>query len=182
MGQKEEGDIKKKTETIKERSIYVYLPSHVMVKAWKKRAKKQGVSISKFVIEHVENSLQQEEDPTYKPLGDLVKEINELRDQIKEMSDDNRQKKIVIERLDNELRKYRAEVFLEERFEGVRKYDKELIGILKRRGVVDSDELLKDLGIDPRDSNLVIAVSKQLENLEAYGLVSSTKRGWRWNG
>ena len=182
MGQKEESDIRKKTETIKERSIYVYLPSNEMVKAWKKRAKKQGVSISKFVIEHVENSLQQEEDPTYKPRGDLVKEINELRDQIKELSDDNRQKKIVIERLDNELRKYRAEVFLEERFEGVRKYDKELIGILKRRGVVDSDGLLKDLGIDPRDSNLVIAVSKQLENLEAYGLVSSTKRGWRWNG
>lgn len=181
MGQKEEGDLKKKTETIKDRSIYVYLPTHEMVKAWKKRAKKQGVSISKFVIEHVENSLQQEEDPTYKPRGDLVKEINELRDQIKELSDDNRQKKIVIERLDNELRKYRAEVFLEERFEGVRKYDKELIGILKRRGVVDSDGLLKDLGIDPRDSNLVIAVSKQLENLEAYGLVSSTKRGWRWN-
>jgi hypothetical protein len=182
MGQKEEGELKKKTETIKERSIYVYLPTHEMVKAWKKRAKKQGVSISKFVIEHVENSLQQEEDPTYKPRGDLVKEINELRDQIKELSDDNRQKKIVIERLDNELRKYRAEVFLEERFEGVRKYDKELIGILKRLGVVDRDGLLKDLGIDPRDSNLVIAVSKQLENLEAYGLVSSTKRGWRWNG
>ncbi len=182
MGQKEEGDLKKKTETIKDRSIYVYLPTHEMVKAWKKRAKKQGVSISKFVIEHVENSLQQEEDPTYKPRGDLVKEINELRDQIKELSDDNRQKKIVIERLDNELRKYRAEVFLEERFEGVRKYDKELIGILKRLGVVDRDGLLKDLGIDPRDSNLVIAVSKQLENLEAYGLVSSTKRGWRWNG
>ena len=58
MARKEEGKVKAKTETIKERSIYVYLPSHEMVKAWKKRAKKQGASISKFVIEHVENSLQ----------------------------------------------------------------------------------------------------------------------------
>jgi hypothetical protein len=177
----EEGE-KRKTETIKERSIYVYLPSHEMVKDWKKRAKRQGVSISKFVIEHVENSIQQEEDPTFKPRGDLVKEISELRSELKELKEDNRQKRIVIERLENELRRYRAEVFLEERFEGVRKYDKELIDILKRRGVVDSDELLRELGIDPRESDLVQAVAKQLESLEAYGLVLATKRGWRWQG
>jgi predicted nucleic acid-binding Zn-ribbon protein len=182
MGQKKEGDLRKKTETIKERSIYVYLPSELMVEAWKKRAKQQGVSISKFVIEHVENSLQQEEDPLYKPRGELVKEINAVKNELRELKDDNRQKKIVIERLENELRKYRAEVFLEERFEGVRKYDRELIGILKRRGVVDSDELLQDLGIDPRESELVKAVSRQLDNLEAYGLVATTKRGWRWEG
>jgi septal ring factor EnvC (AmiA/AmiB activator) len=181
MGQKKEGDLRKKTETIKERSIYVYLPFELMVEAWKKRAKQQGVSISKFVIEHVENSLQQE-DPLYKPRGELVKEITAVKNELRELKDDNRQKKIVIERLENELRKYRAEVFLEERFEGVRKYDRELIGILKRRGVVDSDELLQDLGIDPRESELVKAVSRQLDNLEAYGLVATTKRGWRWEG
>jgi len=33
-----EGEKRRKTETIKERAIYVYLPSHEMVKAWKKRA------------------------------------------------------------------------------------------------------------------------------------------------
>jgi predicted RNase H-like nuclease (RuvC/YqgF family) len=177
-----EGERRRKTDTIKERSIYVYLPSHEMVEAWKERADKHGISISKFVIEHVENSLQQEEDPTYKPRGELVKEINELRNEIKELKEDNRQKRIVIERLENELRRYRAEVFLEEKFEGVRKYDRELIDILKRRGMVDSDELLKSLNIDPRDSELVEAAAKQLERLEAYGLVSPTKRGWRWTG
>lgn len=182
MGRKEEGDLRKKTDTIKERAIYVYLPSERMVAEWKKRAKKQGASISKFVIEHVENSLQQEEDPLYKPRGELVNEINALKNELRELKDDNRQKKIVIERLEDELRKYRAEVFLEERFEGVRKYDRELIGILKRRGVVDGEELLQDLGIDPRESELVKAVSRQLDNLEAYGLVTATKRGWRWEG
>ncbi len=182
MVRKEEDDREKKTETIKERSIYVYLPSHDMVKDWKKRAKKQGASISKFVIEHVENSLQQEDDPIYKPRGDLVKEISELRNELKELREDNRQKRIVIERLENELRRYRAETFLEERFEGVRKFDKELIDVLKRRVVVDSDDLLNTLGIDPRESDLVKAISRQLESLEAYGLVSPTKRGWMWIG
>jgi predicted transcriptional regulator len=182
MVQKGEGERRGKTETIKERAIYVYLPSHEMVKAWKRRAERQGVSISKFVIEHVENSLQQEEDPTYKPRGELAKEIGDLRKEIKELKDDNRQKRIVVERLETELRRYRAELFSEDEFRGARKYDKELIDTLKSRGVVDSDDLLRDLDIDPRDSDLVKAIASQLENLEAYGLVSSTKRGWRWTG
>lgn len=182
MGQTEEGEVKRKTETVKERSIYVYLPSQEMVKDWKTRAKKQGSSISKFVIEHVENSLHQEEDPSYRSRGELVKEINELKEETKGLHADNRQKKVVIERLENELRKYRSEVFLEERYEGVRKYDKELVGILKRREVIDDDELLRELNIEPRESDLVKAVSKQLENLEAYGLVAFTRRGWRWIG
>ncbi|MCK4817948.1 hypothetical protein KA005_19415 [bacterium] len=177
-----EGERRKKTETIKERAVYVYLPSHEMVNTWKERAERQGISISKFVIEHVENSLQQEEDPLYKPCGELTKEISEFRTEIKELKEDNRQKRIVIERLENELRRYRADVFLEEDFKGVRKYDKELIDILKSHSVVDNDELLGYLGIDPRDSELVKAVLNQLESLEAYGLVSPTKRGWRWLG
>jgi predicted nucleic acid-binding Zn-ribbon protein len=182
MGRKEEGELKKKTETIKDRSIYVYLPAHEMVKDWKKRAKKQGSSISKFVIEHVENSLHQEEDLSYRSRGELVKEINEIKEEIRELHADNRQKKVVIERLENELRKYRSEVFLEEQYEGVRKYDKELVEILKRRDFIDDGELFRELNIDPRESNLVKAVSKQLENLEAYGLVAFTRRGWRWIG
>jgi hypothetical protein len=147
-----------------------------MVKSWKKRAKQQGASISKFVIEHVENSLQQEEEKaTFKPRGELINEIRELKG-------DTRQKRIVIERLEHELRRYRAETFLEEGFEGVRKYDRELVDLLKERGVVESDDLLSALGINPLDSDLVKAVSNQLESLERYGLVSATKRGWRWVG
>jgi len=52
---------KRKTETIKDRAIYVYLPSLEMVEDWKARAEKGGVSISNFVIERVEDSIRREE-------------------------------------------------------------------------------------------------------------------------
>ena len=39
-----------KTDTIKKRAIYVYLPSQEMVDRWKESAKLQKASISKFVI------------------------------------------------------------------------------------------------------------------------------------
>ena len=50
-----------KTKTIKQRVIYVYLPSLEMVEDWKRRAERAGVSLSKFVIERVEDSIRREE-------------------------------------------------------------------------------------------------------------------------
>jgi len=47
---------------------------------------------------------------------------------------------------------------------------------------MDSYKLLSELGIDPGEAELVKAVSRQLEELEGFGLISSTQRGWKWIG
>ncbi len=52
---------KGKTETVKKRAIYVYLPSEEMAEEWKRIAKERKVSISKFVIECVNESLSKSE-------------------------------------------------------------------------------------------------------------------------
>lgn len=58
-----------------------------------------------------------------------------------------------MERLEQELRRYRAKSFLEDEFEGVRGYEKELINLLKNREIVTSDQILAHLGIDIDDIN-----------------------------
>ena len=50
-----------KNKELKKRAIYVYPPSE-MAEKWKKTASKASTSISKFVIEHVENSINLTED------------------------------------------------------------------------------------------------------------------------
>jgi hypothetical protein len=47
---------------------------------------------------------------------------------------------------------------------------------------MDSYKILEALGIDLKDSELVKAISRQLEDLEAYGIIASTPKGWRWMG
>jgi len=169
-----------KTETIKERAIYVYLPSVKLVERWKEAAKSQGASISKFVIEHVENSLRQEEEPGYQSRGELWKEIKSLREELKETSREKRLLEHVVEKLEKEVRRYRAQPFLQPDFEGVRRFQKELIEALREGGVKSSKELLARLDIDPLEHEAVKAIYKQLEILQAYGLVDSSPRGWRW--
>jgi predicted DNA-binding protein len=164
----------------KSRYVYLYLPSAEDKARWDSLAKEAGVPLSKFVIEVVESALAENTD--FKPRGELVKEIGKLRTENKELRDDLKQKKIVLEKYETELKRYRSEAFLDDRFKGVRKYSTQIINILKRGVTVDSYKLLEELGIDPKNSDLVSAVSKQLEEMEAYGLVTNTSRGWRWIG
>lgn len=164
----------------KSRYVYLYLPTAEDKQRWQSLADEAGVPLSKFVIEVVENALTEESD--FKPRGELVKEIGKLRVENKELRDDLKQKEIVVDKYENDLKRYRSEAFLQDKFEGARKHNKEIIAILKRSGVIDSYRLLEALGIDPKETDLVKAVSNQLEDLEGYGLVSSTQRGWRWIG
>jgi hypothetical protein len=153
-----------------------------MANEWKKLAEKTKLPISKFVIEHVENSLAQEEKQGYPDRAKMIKQLKEKDEEITKLREDNRLLKTLSQKLDVDLRRYRAEPILDEDFQGVRAYDKELIGLLKKKGMIDSDHILQELGIDPKETILVKAVNKQLENLQKYGLVQPTSRGWRWTG
>jgi regulator of replication initiation timing len=169
-----------KTETIKERAIYVYLPSADQKERWENCARAQGTSISKFVIEHVEDSLRQDEDRSYQSRSELWRTIQELKEQLEKVSREKHVLEIAAERLEEELGRYRSQPFLEETFVGVRRYQKELVEILKEGRVVSDDEILSRLRIKPSEQEAVKAVSKQLENLESYGFVQSSPRGWKW--
>jgi len=174
---------KGKTETIKDRAIYVYLPSLGMVEDWKRRAEKAGVSVSKFVIERVEESIRREEgEEGYLSRAELIKRLRDAEEELKKVKNENRLLKKLAENLDNELRRYRAQPFLEEAFEGVRRFDRDLIELLRKGGSYTEEQILTHLNIDPSDTDLVKAVSKQLEALEGYGLLEYKGRGWKWKG
>jgi len=123
-----------------------------------------------------------DEQEDFKLRRELVREMEALRAENKALRDDLKQKIIVLERYESELKRYRSQAFLEEDYRGVRGYSKELVEILKSRVFVDSYALLADLGIDPRESDLVKAVSNQLEELERYGFLKPEGKGWRWIG
>ena len=175
-----------KNKCLTDRAIYVYLPTVGMADQWKSMADKSKISISKFVIEHVENSLKQEEENKkhYISRAELLKQLKEKDDEITKLNQDNRLLKMLADNLDKELKKYRARPFAEDKghFRGVREYDRDLIDLLRKNQTIDSDHLLKDLGISPKDTELVKAVNRQLHYLEAYGLVEPTTMGWRWTG
>jgi hypothetical protein len=162
------------------RYTYVYHPSRPHKERWEKLAAKAHTSLSKFIIGIVDGVVDEEEE--FKPRREAVREMESLKAENKSLRDDLKQKEIVLERYETELKRYRSQSFLEEDYQGRRRYSKELVEILKGRGFADSYRLLEVLGIDPRESDLVKAVSMQLEELEGYGMIKPEGKGWRWIG
>ena len=176
-----------KTETIKERAIWVYLPSLEQKERWQKLADQSGVSLSKLVIETVEEGIRPEEEREWKPRKEVEEEIEGLKKEVSDLHSELRQQRTIRENLEKEIRKYRAEPFLAPEFEGVRRYDKELIQVLRSTRSLDGKpkaltdiEILTRLNIEASEEEAVKAVSAQLTNLEAYGIVKSTPKGWKW--
>ncbi len=72
-----------KTRTIKDRAIYVYLPSLEMVEDWRRRAEGAGVSISSFVVKRVGDSIRREEG--YLSRAELVKRLRDAEEELKRL-------------------------------------------------------------------------------------------------
>ncbi len=175
-----------KTETIKKRAIYVYTPSEEIAERWKKTAKKSGMSISKFIIEIVEDHIQAEKGATSKEF--LTKKINDLKEQNERLRNENieLQKKvdmlnILTDRYEKQLQQYKNKTFIENgKFEGVREYQQNLIELFKQKSSIAEDEIIDLLHIDPHDVGTLKAISRQIENLQDYGVVEKIRGGWRW--
>ena len=167
-----------KKRELKKRAIYVYPPSDVSEK-WKKTAEESGGSISKFVIEHVENSLNRDVEG-FSSRSTILEENKHLRETLRDKDKRVAHLELLVEKLEEDLRLYRSKTFTDKVFTGVRSYDRKLVEILRESGAHSTEELLSRLRIKENETEAMKAISRQLENLEAYGLARSTMKGWIW--
>lgn len=151
-----------------------------MTDKWKKLSKSAGVPISKFVVDHVENSLNQEEKEDYQRRADLIEQIKTLNETLKGKEKTLQRLETLVEKLEEDLRLHRSWLFTDESYAGKRQYDRKLARLLQEPGPHTSDDILIRLGVDPRESEAVKDILRQIENLRDYGLVKATGRGWTW--
>ena len=163
---------------LKARYVDVYLPSENVKLEWQEDAKKAGLPMSKFVFEAVE-AFRAAKDET--PRFDLVKELAELKEETQKLRSELRMKTLLLEKLEADVYKARYANFQEvEMDEGTRSHDEELIKILRRGKALEGYSILKELGIDPIETEAVKLVNNQLESLRRFGLVEETANGWKW--
>jgi hypothetical protein len=163
---------------LKTRYINVYLPSEEAKQQWEDDAKKAGIPLSRFVFEAVESFRTCRKET---PRSDFIKELAEAKEELQKLRSDLKMKNLLIEKLEGDVYKARYDSFKEvEMGEGTRRHDEDLIEVLKFGKSLDGYAILKELGIDPRDTEAVKLVNNQLESLRRFGLVEETGNGWRW--
>ncbi|MDD1742100.1 MAG: hypothetical protein LUQ47_02095 [Methanotrichaceae archaeon] len=163
---------------LKARYVDVYLPSEAAKRQWEADAKKAGLPLSRFIFEAVEAFRAAKDE---KPRSDLIKELADVKEGAQKLRSELKMKNLLLEKLEGEVYKARYDSFKEiEIGEGTRRHDEELIKVLKHGKPVEGYAILKELGIDPRDTETVKLVNNQLESLRRFGLVEENANGWRW--
>lgn len=172
---------KSKTETIKDRALYVYLPTKEMVDEWKDKANQTNISISKFIIEHVTNSLNSEANQSsVETRVNLIKKNKQLQIENKELNKKIKLLENLCERLEKDLRKQTVQQFQHKEFTGIRPYEEDLIRLFKSCIEIRKEDIYSKLNIDPMDKEATTAIVHQIENLERYGLIKDIGGKWRW--
>ena len=163
---------------LKARYVDVYLPSEAAKQQWDAEAKKAGLPLSKFVFEAVEAFLAaKDETPRY----EMVKELAEAKEEAQKLRAELKMKTMLLEKLEADVYKVRYANFQEiEMGEGTRSHDQELIKILQRGKALEGYAILKELDVDPGETEAVKLVNNQLESLQRFGLVTETAQGWKW--
>jgi FtsZ-binding cell division protein ZapB len=175
---------KNKKKSIKKRRIEIYAPSYDIVKNWKKVAAKNKLSLSKFVIETVEDTIN--EDKTI--IEDKQNTFEELREKNKRLQNENieLQKKVdMLERLtdryDSQLKNFQNKTFIENGdWHGIRFIQKKVTDLFKKHKSIKEDELIDLLHIQPSDTDTLKAVSKQIDQMLDFGIIEKIRGGWRW--
>ena len=163
---------------LKTRYVDVYLPSENVKLQWEEDAKKAGLPVSRFVFEAVEAFRAGREET---PRSDLIRDLAAVKEESQKLRSELKMKDMLLEKLEGEVYKARYDSFREvEMGEGTRRHDEDLINVLKRGKAVEGYAILKELGIDPRDTEVVRLVNNQIESLRRFGLVEETANGWRW--
>ena len=175
-----------KRTPVKQRSIYVYVPTNEMADRWKHLAKKSGLSISQYVLNIVENhigdeSMSASQEDLDRRLGELEGQNSQLRSENLALSKRVKMLDVLTDRYEEDLKNLKKRQFQDESsFEGVREYEPKLIKLLKERDVVKEHDLLDLLHIDSNDTASIRAINQQLDNLFAYNLIKRHKGGFIW--
>jgi len=171
-----------RTKTLKDREINLYLPTVEMVKQWKAEAEKHGVSLSKFVVEVVDDvmrknprgltpreHLEAELDQAWKQITVLSTEVDQLRE-------DKRRNEETITEYRERLSKPGA--VPEESAE----YVPLLAELVQTEKVLPMDEARKMFGIGLGDSDALRALGAAADALTSMGLIEKGLSDWRWKG
>jgi len=172
-----------KTDTILNRVIQVYLPSIEMKKQWEDMSGHSKTSTSKFIIEHVNNSLQQEQNKEgYSSRAELLDDMKKLQDENKDLYKKIKMYESLVMKLEEENRGYRMKPFLEDNYYADREFERDLVTLFITRSEVRKEDVYDHLGIKTQDADKVKAIKKQIEILERYGLLKDVGGKWRWKG
>ena len=170
-----------RTETLKQRAVYLYVPTEKMLAKWKTEADHYGMSLSGFLVEVIDDAMRRNPaglTPREKVEKELSQAISDL--QAVRMQRDSFRSRLE----DSEATVARYRESLEDVFSYVpdEKMQKKVVSLFLKRGGWQIDDFTREAGADAGKSEELSKIQRTIEHLKRIGLVEGDFGEWRWLG
>ncbi|MDO9538252.1 MAG: hypothetical protein Q7J68_08035 [Thermoplasmata archaeon] len=161
--------------------VVIYPRSEVQKQHWEKEANKRVISLSKFLLCIIEESLEAPKVKERQAITDAKLETIEAAQENKTLKQEILRLNKLLSIQEKELVDLRNKAFLEPTFSGVRSFDKTLLTLLQSKNkAFNQDEIMAAMNIVYTDSEAIKSLTAQLDALIEYKLITVTGRGWKW--
>ncbi len=170
-----------RTQTLKQRAVYLYVPTEKMLAKWKKEAEHFGMPLSGFLVEVVDDAMRRSpsgltpREKIEKELGEATAQLDVIRKNRDSLASLLKQSEATVARYRESLEDVVSQVPDE-------KYEQRVVSLFLKRGFWQVDELAKELGVDALKSEETNRLLGEVDHLKRVGLVEGDFGEWRWLG
>ncbi|MBM4237373.1 MAG: hypothetical protein FJ151_02685, partial [Euryarchaeota archaeon] len=159
-----------KSKTIKERTVYLYVPTKDMLDEWKREAGRHGLSLSRFLVEVIDDAVRRSPEGIT-PRERIKEELQRASSELNSLREEREALRFQLEGTEKQLANYReslcalAEASKDDALLG------RIVALFRRRRVWKLDEIPKALGIDIADAEAMGKLQTGIAYLRKIGLV-----------
>ena len=168
-----------RTETLKQRSVYLYAPTEKMLAKWKTEAGRYGMSLSSYLVEVIDDAMRKTPSGLT-PRQKLEEELGQATSDLQAVRMQRDSLRSRLEESEATIAKYRESLEDVLSYVPDEKLQLRVVLLFRKRSRWRIDDFTREMGMDtgkPEDLN---KVKGAVEHLKRIGLVEGDFGEWRW--
>jgi hypothetical protein len=170
-----------RTETLKQRTVYLYAPTEKMLAKWKTEAERYGMSLSGFLVEVIDDAMRR--NPAgLTPRDKVEKELSQATSDLQAVRMQRDSMRSRLEGSEATIARYRESLEDVLSYVPDEKVQKKVVSLFLKRGTWQIDDFTGEAGVDAGKPEELSKIQRTIEHLKRIGLVEGDFGTWRWLG
>jgi len=170
-----------RTETLKQRAVYLYVPTEKMLTKWRTEADRFGMSLSGFLVEVIDDAMRRSPSgltPREKVEKELIQATSDLQ-AVRMQRDSFRSR---LEDSEATIARYRESLEDVLSYVPDEKMQEKVVSLFLKHRRWRTDEFMRVMGVDSGKPEELSKLQGTIEHLKRIGLVEGDFGEWRWLG
>lgn len=170
-----------RTETLKQRAVYIYAPTEKMLAKWRSEAERYGMSLSSFLVEVIDDGMRKAPSGLT-PRQKLEEELSQATSDLKAVRMQRDSMRSRLEETEATIARYRESLEDVLSYLPDEKLQENVVSLFLKQMRWRIDDFTKAMSVDASKPEDLKKVQGTIEHLKRIGLVEGDFGEWRWLG